>query len=127
VYSPTLNNRPHASLAQLARQPLLYERTPELWLRLLDVNRASGRHRDFSRSYSSAGLLVQAAVAGLGVALVPYALAYEDIAHDRLRRCACTPLASEYGYRLLCSSAKRDMAKVQWFTAWIRAELAGMQ
>lgn len=126
VYSPALDSRPSATLAQLARLPLLCERTPELWLRLLDTNQASGRRRDFSRSYSSTALLIQAAIAGAGVALVPYALVYEDIVHGRLRMCACMPLASAYGYRLLCGADQRARAQVQSFTAWLHAELTEM-
>lgn len=127
VYSPSLLPDPDAALVRLLRHPLLYERTPELWLRLLEANGVTRKRHDFSRSYSHAGLLVQAAVAGLGVALVPYSLAHVDITHGRLRLCPCTPLVSGYGYRLLCSPDKREMAKVTWFGAWIRAELAAMQ
>ncbi len=123
AYSPALHDGPNASLARLLRHPLLYEGTPELWLRLLEANRVRGRHRDFSRSYNNAGILVQAAVAGLGVALLPYALACEDIAQGRLRLAPVAPLASDHGYRLLCSADRRAMAKVAWFSAWIRAEL----
>jgi LysR family glycine cleavage system transcriptional activator len=129
VYSPAipgLGDRPQP-LRALLRQPLLYEATPELWLRLLGIERIDSRRADFSRSYSHGGLLVQGAVAGLGVALAPYSLAHEDLVHGRLRRCDCAPLASAYGYRLLCSPDKRALTKVAWFTAWMRAELAAMQ
>ena len=126
VYSPALDGRPSATLAQLARLPLLCERTPELWLRLLDANQASGRRRDFSRSYSSTALLIQAAIAGAGVALVPYALVYDDILHDRLRMCACMPLASAYAYRLMYGPDQQARARVQGFTAWLHAEFKEM-
>jgi len=123
VYSPAIAARPRP-LGELLRHPLLYEATPELWLRLLAANRLDARRADLARGYSHAGLLVQAAVAGLGVALVPHTLAHEDLAHGRLVMGACTPLPSAYGYRVLSSPDKRTLAKVQWFTDWISAELA---
>lgn len=130
--SPGLLPRPHKhaaphALQELLRQPLLYEGTPELWLRLLEANGVRGRRLDFSQNYSHAGLVVQSAVAGLGVALVPFSLACEDIAQGRLVACVCLPLPARYGYRLLCSERKRTMPKVQHFSAWLHAEVASME
>jgi LysR family glycine cleavage system transcriptional activator len=125
VSSPALDAAPR-TLSQLLSHPLIYEGTPELWLRVLEANRVAARRARFARSYSHGGLLVQAAVAGLGVALAPYALAHEDIEQGRLRLCPCTPLASAYCYRLLCSPDRRGLAKVQAFAAWVRGELAAM-
>ncbi|HEY0662776.1 MAG TPA: LysR substrate-binding domain-containing protein [Lysobacter sp.] len=131
AYSPELDavlrERPSPpSLAELLRYPLLCEGTPELWLRLLAANGVARQHYDFSRSYSHAGLLVQAAVAGLGVALVQYSLAYEDIRKNRLVVCPSQSLVPTYCYRLLCSNEKREIAKVRHFAEWIRAEVADM-
>lgn len=123
VYAPSLHRGRKSTLAELARYPLLYEDTPELWLRLFEARGLTRRHHDFSRRYSHSGLLVQAAVAGLGVALVQYALAVEDIARGRLRVCDRDGLPSRYGYRLRCSPERRHQDKVQWFEAWLRAEL----
>jgi LysR family glycine cleavage system transcriptional activator len=125
VYSPEVAARPRP-LADLLRSPLLYEATPELWLRLLAGHRLDARRANFARSYSHGGLLVQAAVAGLGVALVPHTLADEDLAHGRLVLAACKSLASAYGYRVLSSPDKRSLAKVRGFTDWIATELAGL-
>lgn len=131
AYSPELDavlrERPAPpSLSEMLRYPLLSEGTPELWLRLLAANGIARQHYDFSRSYSHAGLLVQAAVAGQGVALVQYSLAYEDIAKNRLVVCPSQSLAPTYCYRLLCSSEKREMPKIRYFAEWIRAEVADM-
>lgn len=122
VHSPAIAAHPRP-LGELLRHPLLYEATPELWLRLLAAHRLDARRADLARSYSHNGLLVQAAVAGLGVALVPHTLADEDITHGRLVMAACRPLASAYGYRVLSSPDKRALAKVRGFTDWIAAEL----
>ncbi|MFZ6655347.1 hypothetical protein [Undibacterium sp. TJN19] len=42
------------------------------------------KHLDFAQNLSHSGLLVQAAVSGHGVALLPYAIAHEDIRQGRL-------------------------------------------
>lgn len=123
VYSPDLNARP-LPLAQLLRQPLLHEEGGlDAWHGLLAREGLAGRrHLDLSRAYSHGGLLVQAAVAGLGVGLVPFALAAEDLAQGRLVRADCAPLPSAYGYRLLRGAARRDSPAVDAFEAWMRAE-----
>jgi len=115
AYSPRLHRARKPTLAELSRYPLLYEDTPEQWLRLFADHGLKRRHYDFSRRYSHAGLLVQAAVAGLGVGLVQSALAAEDIAAGRLRLCERAMLPSRYGYRLRCSPERRGQAKVRWF------------
>lgn len=127
VYSPALAPKPVA-LAELLRQPLLHEEGGlDAWQRLLArEGLAARRHLDFSRSYSHGGLLVQAAVAGLGVGLVPFALATEDLAQGRLVRAACAPLASAYGYRLLRSAARVEATAVDAFEAWMRAEFGAL-
>lgn len=130
VYGPQLPLGRRASsppnLATLARQPLLYEGTPEAWLRVLDANGVRVRHPDFARSYSHAGLLVQAAAAGQGVAVAPYSLAYEDLLRGRLLRCDCEPLPSAYGYRLLVAAGLAGAPKVRHFREWVDAEIAEM-
>jgi len=123
VHSPAIAAPPRR-LADLLHHPLLYEATPELWLRLLAAHRLDALRANFARSYSHGGLLVQAAVAGLGVALVPHTLADEDLIHGRLVMATCKPLASAYGYRVLSSPDKRALAKVRAFTDWIASELA---
>ncbi|MBW8845781.1 MAG: LysR family transcriptional regulator [Burkholderiales bacterium] len=123
AYSPTLVAKP-VPLAELLRQPLLHEEGGlDTWQRLLArEGLASRRHLDFSRACSHGGLLVQAAVAGLGVGLVPFALAAEDLAHGRLVRADCAPLPSAYGYRLLRGAARSSAPAVKVFEAWIQAE-----
>jgi len=123
VYSPALIPRP-APVAELLRQPLLHEEGGlQAWQRLLSrEGLAARRHLDFSRTYSHGGLLVQAAVAGLGVGLVPFALAAEDLAQGRLLLASCLPLPSAYGYQLLRGTARSGAPAVDAFEAWIRAE-----
>lgn len=125
VYGPQLASGP-VEPAALARWPLLYEGSPASWQALLARAGIRRRRLDFSRSFSHSGLLVQAAVAGEGAALVPYSLAYEDIAHGRLLRAAFEPVASDYGYRLIAAPGQGTSHKVRAFVAWMQAEVAAM-
>ena len=129
VVSPTLlpaDAAPPPKLATLLRQPLLFEGSPEPWLRVLEASGVHSRRLDFSRSYSHGGLLVQAAVAGHGVALAPYSLACEDLQQGRLVLCDSAPLPNGYGYRVVVAAGRAPSAKVQAFASWMHDEVAAM-
>lgn len=129
VYSPDLLHHSQAelTLADLHRFPLLCERSNEKWLQLLNENRALKGEFDFSRAYSHWGVLVQAAVAGQGIALVPYGIACQDLATGALRQLACRSAPFGRGYRFLVNPHKEGMSKVQRFRAWIEREMAEMR
>jgi LysR family glycine cleavage system transcriptional activator len=129
VYSPDLlaEGQDALQLSDLTRFPLLCERTPESWLQLLNENRALKGDYDFSRTYSHWGVLAQAAVAGQGIGLVPYGIAFEDIRAGTLLQLACKSAPFGYGYRLLVNPHKEAMTKVQHFREWILAEMAAMK
>jgi LysR family glycine cleavage system transcriptional activator len=129
VYSPELlgEGQQELTLADLKRFPLLCERTPEAWLQLLRQNRLLSGSYDFSRTYSHWGVLAQAAVAGQGIGLVPYGIAFEDIRSGSLRQIACQSAPFGMGYRLLVNPHKEATTKVQHFRDWILAEMAAMR
>jgi LysR family glycine cleavage system transcriptional activator len=129
VYSPSLlaEGQDALLLSDLARFPLLCERSPEAWLQLLNENRALRGDYDFSRTYSHWGVLAQAAAAGQGIALVPYGIAFQDILAGALRVIACRSAPYGSGYRFLANPRKEAMPKVRHFRAWIMAEMEGMR
>ncbi len=128
VYSPELlaPGQKEITLADLPKFPLLYEKTPESWLKLLNENKAKGKY-DFSRGYSHWGVLAQAAVAGQGIALVVYGIAAQDILKGSLRQINCRSAPFGSGYRFLVNPRKEKMPKVQRFRAWLVAEMDDMQ
>ena len=128
VYSPELlpAGQTEITLADLPNFPLLYEKTPESWLRLLNENKAKGKY-DFSRGYSHWGVLAQAAVAGQGIALVAYGIAFQDILKGSLKQIDCRSAPFGSGYRFLVNPRKEKMPKVQRFRAWLVAEMSDMQ
>ncbi|WP_026354193.1 LysR substrate-binding domain-containing protein [Massilia niastensis] len=128
VYSPELLAPGQAALAlaDLPHYRLLVEQSPEAWLQLLNENKALKGKYDFSRGYSHWGVLVQAAVAGQGVALVPYGIAFQDIVSGALRRIPCRSAPFANGYRFLANPHKEHMLKVQRFREWMFGEMREM-
>lgn len=128
VYSPELlaPGQGEITLADLPRFPLLYEKTPESWLQLLTENKAKGKY-DFSRGYSHWGVLAQAAVAGQGIALVAYGIAFQDILKGSLMKINCRSAPFGSGYRFLVNPRKQNMPKVQRFRSWMMAEMEDMR
>ncbi|MBC7685135.1 MAG: LysR family transcriptional regulator [Bdellovibrionales bacterium] len=128
VYSPELlaPDQAEITLADLPRFPLLYEKTPESWLQLLNENKAKGKY-DFSRGYSHWGVLAQAAVAGQGIALVAYGIAFQDILKGSLMKINCRSAPFGSGYRFLVNPRKQNMPKVQRFRSWMMAEMEDMR
>jgi LysR family transcriptional regulator, glycine cleavage system transcriptional activator len=129
VYSPELlePGRDELTLADLPKHRLLVEKSPENWLLFLNENKALKGKYDFSRGYSHWGVLVQAAVAGQGVALVPYGIACQDISCGALRQIAGRSAPFGSGYRFLANPQKENMTKVRRFREWIVAEMEDMQ
>ena len=128
VYSPELlaTGQAEITLADLPRFPLLYEKTPESWLQLLNENKAKGKY-DFSRGYSHWGVLAQAAVAGQGIALVAYGIAFQDILKGSLMKINCRSAPFGSGYRFLVNPRKQNMPKVQRFRLWMMTEMEDMR
>lgn len=74
--------------------------------------------------YDDAGLLLQAAAAGQGIALARSALAYDDLAAGRLVRLSETEIEDEYGWFLVWREPLRgDRIVFDAFTAWLRQEV----
>jgi len=134
VCSPSLDEqgrwraRGHAPrIADLLRFPLLYSDSWQNWGQILAREGQDEAHARFGRNFSHGGILVQAAVAGLGVALAPYALAYEDLERGNLIAADCAPMESGFRYRLIYGQNRGEVRKIQLFRAWIAEETEAME
>lgn len=114
-------------IADLMSFPLLHSGDPQWWREILAREGQDDSLSRFGRNYSHGGILVQAAVAGLGVALAPYPLTYEDLERGNLIAADCAPLASGIRYRLIYGRNRDDVRKIQLFRAWIAEEMAALQ
>jgi LysR family glycine cleavage system transcriptional activator len=115
----------------LAAFTLLHDDSPDLdpscpswtmWLRA-----AGARAVDAQRGlhFNASSLVVEAAVAGQGVALAKERLAQRDLAAGRLVALfrASNPLT--FAYHFVCPPAKLSLAKVQAFRTWLREAASG--
>lgn len=129
VYSPGLLEPGQQALGipDLQRFPLLYDDSPDTWIELLRENDALDGRYDFSRGFSHQGVLVQAALAGHGIALVGYLVAHDDIGSGMLRVMPCRNPPNGRGYRFLSARSKECLPKVMRFRDWMRAEMQDMQ
>jgi LysR family glycine cleavage system transcriptional activator len=129
VYSPDLlePGQEELQLADLQRLPLLYEGDADIWRAFLAENSILKGKYDFARGFSHFSMMAQAAVAGQGVALVSYGIAYDDILRGTLKIIAGRSAPFQKGYRLLCNRDKAGLHKVELFRSWLIAEMEEMR
>ena len=73
----------------------------------------------------SGGWIMDAARAGMGVALANTTIAHDDLAAGRLVRPISQTMETDIGYWLLTPKAVKDRSEVKAFTAWMLDELTG--
>jgi LysR family glycine cleavage system transcriptional activator len=70
-------------------------------------------------SFDDAGLLLQAALAGQGAALLPAAMMAPEIAQGRLVQLSKVTWLEDFAYYLVCPEGSRDRPKVAAFRDWL--------
>jgi LysR family glycine cleavage system transcriptional activator len=124
---PSARRAARPGVAVLARLPLLYEGSRETWTRFLDAHGISVKASAFSRGFSHSGLLAQAAIAGQGAALVPYAMVHDDLAAGALRRLATRAWSNGMGYRFLVDEQRSHLPRFLALRDWLDEEMDGMR
>jgi LysR family glycine cleavage system transcriptional activator len=95
----------------------------KMWLRAASVDDVDWRK---GPRFNQTVLAIEAAAAGLGVALAPAALVDGDLANGRLVRLASAELSEPFAYYLVYPATKADRASVKAFRAWLKDELRGV-
>ncbi len=126
VCSPRLPG-PDAALSvpdDLRHHTLLHLNDRQDWRKWLDL--AQVRHVDLSRGvvFDQAGIILDAAVDGQGVALARTTLAARDLLAGRLIRPFKIGLPRDYGYFIICPPAFAERSKVKAMRAWMLTEAA---
>jgi len=75
--------------------------------------------------FSDAGLLIDAAVLGLGVALARASLVSDHVANETLICLLGPAVPTTFAYYLLCLPEAAVLQKIVRFRDWLRAEVAG--
>ena len=113
-----------ASPSALCKEALLHtESRPQAWPAWARTQRIAAGRLHYGQSFEHLYYLLEAAVAGLGVAIAPQPLVADDLAAGRL--------AAPWGFRatqaswVLCAPKRAGDARVAALTDWLRRELAG--
>jgi len=124
VCSPALlrSGPPLRRPADLAQHTLLHLDSRHDWSKWLDV--AGVSDADLSRGpvLNQASMVIDAAVAGQGVALTRTALAAWDLIAGRLVRPFPLALPVPYSYWIVCPKATTTQPKITLFRDWLLAE-----
>jgi len=92
----------------------------KMWLRAAAIDGVDWRK---GPRFNQTILAIEAAAAGLGVALAPAVLVEGDLASGRLVRLDAAELSEPFAYYLVYPSEKGDRAAVKAFRAWLLNEL----
>ena len=126
VCSPSLleDGLPLLSPADLGHYTLLHDEMREDWRMWLMA--AGADHLDATRGpgFQHSNLVVQAAVAGEGVALVRSVLVADDLAAGRLVKPFDISLPAEFAYYVVCPEANAKRPKIEAFRNWLLDEAA---
>ncbi|NMO16978.1 transcriptional regulator GcvA [Pyxidicoccus fallax] len=121
VCTPALAKRLR-SPEDLRKVRLLHDTPKDGWRRWLEAAGVEGVDADAGPAFNDAGLVLQAAVRGQGVALGRLVLASDDLKAGRLVRPFAHVLPNDFGYWLVHPrplSGRRDVAA---FKAWLLSE-----
>lgn len=107
----------------LLRHPLLaHTNYPDNWARWFEKMGCDGPYPAPAADFEQVGMLVQAVIAGMGVAVVQRCLIEEDLAAGRIAIPVNRPFQIERGY-FLCQPASRPAAHaLQDFQQWLLQE-----
>lgn len=126
VCSPALleGSRPLKRPSDLRHHTLLHDEGHAEWRTWLLAAGVDDVDATRGTVFTDSGMLIQAAVAGQGVALARGALAADDLASGRLVRPFDFNLPAEFAYYIVCPEATADQPKVVAFREWLLQESA---
>jgi LysR family transcriptional regulator, glycine cleavage system transcriptional activator len=101
---------------------LQHARRPNAWREWLDAHQVHGVNASAGPRFEHMYMIMQAAAAGLGVALLPRLLVNDDVAAGRLMIPLEGSFMSREAYCLVYPEAKRNDPKVDVFRRWLLRE-----
>lgn len=121
VMSPRMAGADH-SVADIARLPLLGTRSrPQAWPEWAQANGLAPDALQVANDFEHLLYLLEAAVAGLGVAIAPQPLVADDLASGRL--VAPWGFVETSAQWVLCADARNGDQRIDAFADWLRREL----
>ena len=108
---------------ELEKLPLLHQSArPDAWRQWFEVAGLANVNAMGGSRYELFSMLVEAAKAGLGVALVPRFFVLNEIATGKLVTPSSIVLRSQRSYYLVCPENKLGSASLQAFCSWLRGQ-----
>jgi DNA-binding transcriptional LysR family regulator len=109
--------------AQLQRYPLLQQSTrPYVWRQWFDSLQLTVEHDMTGPRYELFSMLSQAAIHGMGIALVPPFLVEDELKAGLLTIPVSHPFVSDNAYYLFYPEGKAESAALKHFRDWLSAE-----
>jgi DNA-binding transcriptional LysR family regulator len=105
------------TLLQLATRPQAWQN----WFRAVGIDHVDGR---FGPRFEQFYMVIQAAIAGLGVAMLPRFLIQEELSSGRLVVAIERPVTSSDAYYLVHPERKADLRRVVVFRDWLVEQCA---
>ena len=129
VCSPRLMEGPHPLRhpSDLTHHMLLHDDLPTNWAMWLKVAGATNVDPTRGPAFTDSGMVLQAAIDGMGVALGRSALAGDDLAAGRLIRPFDITLPADNAYYLVYPEHTANRPKIKAFRDWILAEAEQVQ
>jgi LysR family glycine cleavage system transcriptional activator len=104
----------------ISRYTLLQHVTrPQAWQEWLHASGVHGVDGRFGPRFEQFQMVIQAAIAGLGLAVLPLFLIREELASGRLIVAIDRPVTSENAYYLVHPETKADLRRVVVFRDWL--------
>ncbi|WP_294927947.1 LysR family transcriptional regulator [uncultured Paracoccus sp.] len=114
--------------AEVAALPLLQiTHRPRLWAQWFDLQGIEARNAYNGHRFDSFSMLISAAIAGLGVALLPACLIETELAAGQLQPVADRPLTTDQCYYTVVPDGKTGNPLVSGFQDWLGAQMAEAQ
>jgi DNA-binding transcriptional LysR family regulator len=121
-----LGGRLLAEPREVTRFPLLQLTTrPQAWADWLRANGVESFDGPHGPHFEEFHMVIQAAIAGLGLAVLPRFLIHEELASGRLVVACDRPVTSDHAYYLVHPEGKGDLYKVCVFRDWLVEQCAG--
>jgi LysR family glycine cleavage system transcriptional activator len=118
-----LDGRIIGTIEELLAFPLLHDINRSDWPLWLDASRVADQHIHQGMAFADGSLLVQAAVAGYGIALVEDVHMEAELMSGQLTKAMDLPIVRTLAYYLVARPASLRKQSVRRFVSWIVAEL----
>lgn len=104
----------------LIDRPLLHLATrPKLWADWFQRNGAEGEFAYKGNRFDQFSMIIEAAVSGIGFALLPLYLIEDEISSGRLRIAIDLPMATDNNYYVVAPEGHSESTRVDAFRTWL--------